>query len=112
MNKILKLILSNNPDDQEIAKELIKDSTEIKEHLNNIATYLGPRNKVGTHKIFSDLMYPRDLYHSIAEVLGTKYGYIRQKYWEDTRWAGVLRMQEGPGFEEAKESLEILLNDE
>lgn len=103
MNKILKLVISGNKDDLELAKEFLTKDPKIEEHLLNILNYLGPRGTKNTDKMFKLSILGKDadfvLYTALDKIVGQK-----------RRTKGIRSINRDQ-VKPAKESLKILMEE-
>lgn len=112
MNKVLKLGLSKNLDDRKIAQVLYKkDQKRLGKHFFNIALYLGPRTSSYTHEMFKAVSETNHLYVVTHNFLSPYLDRKLWKTWDKDDSMGNAKGKEGLYFEEAKKSLEILLNE-
>ncbi len=112
MNKILKLSFSQNKDDWEIAKVLLKKDKITKQHFYNIARYTGPRHDDNTGIEFKS---PFDyiegdgsfsLYKATHTCLSETLQDNIRKEWRAVK---ITHTKRGLWYKEASKSLKILM---
>lgn len=121
MNKIFKLSLSKNEGDLLLAKELLKRDKITRQHLINVAFYIGPRSDRTTSKSITKYLkrLPEDevvwrLYDAVYDPLSKAEHDRLNIKWNEIEKNTKLNCKEqirGIGFKEAEKSIKILMKE-
>jgi len=119
MNKILRLALSADENDNKIAKELYPNFPELREHFMNIVKYVGPRSYHSESERIEALVNHLNvgekdkgwyIYESLARLISIKdMKEIRVIWGEEAEGLNVPSQKEGLYFPEALQSVELLM---